>query len=69
METICANSIDMLKKIITQSSLGPPSRSDGSITNDPQEKSENLNNYVSSVFTADNGDNVHFPHEFKTVLD
>ena len=34
---------------------------DGSITNDPQEKSEILNNYFSSVFTTDNGDNVHFP--------
>ena len=46
---------------MTKSSIGPLSRSDGSIPNDPQEKSEILNNYFSSVFTADNGDNVNFP--------
>ena len=49
------------KKLITKSSIAPLCRSDSSITNDPEEKSEILNNYFSSVFTADNGDYVHFP--------
>ena len=49
------------KTFITKSSIAPLSRSDGSITNDPQEKSEILNNYFSTVFTANNGDNLHFP--------
>ena len=44
------------------------SRSDGSITNNPQEKSEILNNFFSSVFTADNGDNVHFSSRVQTAL-
>ena len=56
------------KQLITKSSIGPLSRSDDSITNDPQKKSEILNNYFSSVFTKDNGDNVHFPSRVPDAL-
>ena len=43
------------KKLSSRSGVGSLKRSDGSITNDPREKAELLNNYFSSVFTIDDG--------------
>jgi len=43
------------KKLSSRSGVGCLKRSDGSVTNDPKEKAELLNNYFSSVFTTDDG--------------
>jgi len=43
------------KKPSSRSSVGCLKLADGSITNDPKEKADLLNNYFSSVFTVDDG--------------
>jgi Reverse transcriptase (RNA-dependent DNA polymerase)/Endonuclease-reverse transcriptase len=43
------------KKLSSRSGVGCLKRADGSITNDPREKANLLNNYFASVFTVDDG--------------
>jgi len=43
------------KKLSSRCGVGCLKRDDGSLTNDPKEKAELLNNYFFSVFTMDDG--------------